>query len=419
MVDGTYSKIFLNIFLTTKLVSIRASMFLIGVTSAFPQRYFHTHNYQGGQPVSYPLTSQYNNNPNGNILSQQFSKTYQDPRINNGVSEPQHLIYQMPFPTQMSPKSSIKNVFDPYHQPTKPPYQNIYVINGENYGVDFNEKHFNDGNTGNGQYSVLLPDGRVQNVKYVADPLYGYIADVSYHKDVITNNNFNAQKHANYQKGRINENFDINYNIGGSSESYDRNEMAPSKTQSQHFAKNNYEIYQEVFDQKSKNNIETPSQRDILNNGFNFNHKINANSEIYKEDDVLDEGSHNIPSLLKNKKSSQKAPTNQNIQIQIGVSKRRTLPNDRFPNFSDSSTEIFGKDANINEQYYNQRFSEYTKKSHDGSFNINQKENPKKKRESFYIADDEKEHAIYETSTSKSVVSSKITISEQITVYSG
>lgn len=31
-----------------------------------------------------------------------------------------------------------------------------------------------------GEYKILMPDGRTQNVKYKADDVHGYQADVSY-----------------------------------------------------------------------------------------------------------------------------------------------------------------------------------------------------------------------------------------------
>ncbi|MCP3667292.1 MAG: chitin-binding domain-containing protein, partial [Gammaproteobacteria bacterium] len=56
------------------------------------------------------------------------------------------------------------------------------------YGVadDYSKAQFNAAETADvngavaGSYSVALPDGRTQHVKYTADHYNGYIADVSY-----------------------------------------------------------------------------------------------------------------------------------------------------------------------------------------------------------------------------------------------
>merc|ERR1712218_345675 len=47
-------------------------------------------------------------------------------------------------------------------------------------GTDIDAAESSDGKAVYGHYSVVLPDGRRQNVKYTADHYAGYIADVSY-----------------------------------------------------------------------------------------------------------------------------------------------------------------------------------------------------------------------------------------------
>ena len=69
-----------------------------------------------------------------------------------------------------------------YHtyEEAKIPYAYSYSVKDEYHGTDFNAAESSDGKIVEGQYSVLLPDGRRQNVKYAVDRYNGYIADVSY-----------------------------------------------------------------------------------------------------------------------------------------------------------------------------------------------------------------------------------------------
>ena len=60
------------------------------------------------------------------------------------------------------------------------PYAYTYGVTDEYHGVDFGETKESDGNVVHGSYHVLLPDGRVQHVKYTADHYGGYVAEVSY-----------------------------------------------------------------------------------------------------------------------------------------------------------------------------------------------------------------------------------------------
>merc|ERR1711970_381537 len=82
----------------------------------------------------------------------------------------------------------------PYHPAPKPAYHAAPAYKEEptpyafEYGVsdDYSKANFHaaenaDGNGAvTGSYSVALPDGRTQNVKYTADHYNGYVADVSY-----------------------------------------------------------------------------------------------------------------------------------------------------------------------------------------------------------------------------------------------
>ena len=60
-------------------------------------------------------------------------------------------------------------------------YKFSYQVRDELSGQDFGQQEERTGTNTGGEYRVSLPDGRQQIVTYtVADPLSGYIADVSY-----------------------------------------------------------------------------------------------------------------------------------------------------------------------------------------------------------------------------------------------
>merc|ERR1719493_178407 len=61
------------------------------------------------------------------------------------------------------------------------PYTYTYAVADDYSGAAFNQAESNDG-TGvvDGSYSVNLPDGRIQHVKYHANDYDGYVADVTY-----------------------------------------------------------------------------------------------------------------------------------------------------------------------------------------------------------------------------------------------
>ena len=69
----------------------------------------------------------------------------------------------------------------PVYKETPHPYSYKYGVHDDYSGANFDAGETADGN-GNveGSYSVLLPDGRVQHVKYHADHHNGYVADVTY-----------------------------------------------------------------------------------------------------------------------------------------------------------------------------------------------------------------------------------------------
>lgn len=60
------------------------------------------------------------------------------------------------------------------------PFTFAYAVNDEYNGNVFSHNEDSDGKVTQGQYSVLLPDGRKQIVSFRADHELGYVAEVTY-----------------------------------------------------------------------------------------------------------------------------------------------------------------------------------------------------------------------------------------------
>ncbi|KDR13345.1 Pro-resilin [Zootermopsis nevadensis] len=60
------------------------------------------------------------------------------------------------------------------------PYDFNYAVKDDYYGTDYSHNAISDGDVVKGEYRVLLPDGRLQIVRYTADWKTGFHADVSY-----------------------------------------------------------------------------------------------------------------------------------------------------------------------------------------------------------------------------------------------
>ncbi|XP_037775305.1 cuticle protein 16.5-like [Penaeus monodon] len=60
------------------------------------------------------------------------------------------------------------------------PFNFAYDVRDEYTGNDYAHKADSDGAVVNGEYRVLLPDGRTQIVTYTADHVAGYLAEVAY-----------------------------------------------------------------------------------------------------------------------------------------------------------------------------------------------------------------------------------------------
>ena len=60
-------------------------------------------------------------------------------------------------------------------------YNYAYSVDGGSYGPAFHKKEERKGEKVEGEYSVRLPDGRLQRVEYTVRGKEGYRAKVSYH----------------------------------------------------------------------------------------------------------------------------------------------------------------------------------------------------------------------------------------------
>ncbi|KAA0188548.1 Cuticle Protein CPR RR-2 [Hyalella azteca] len=71
--------------------------------------------------------------------------------------------------------------YGPVHKHEPKPYQFAYGVADEHYGPNFGQEEKSDGKNVLGSYTVQLPDGRKQTVKYQADHHNGFHADVQYY----------------------------------------------------------------------------------------------------------------------------------------------------------------------------------------------------------------------------------------------
>merc|ERR1711982_207276 len=67
-----------------------------------------------------------------------------------------------------------------YEKEVPQPYSYQYAVQDDYSGSNFAASENSDAKVVTGSYTVHLPDGRIQTVKYTADHYNGYVADVSY-----------------------------------------------------------------------------------------------------------------------------------------------------------------------------------------------------------------------------------------------
>ncbi|XP_066978954.1 cuticle protein 8-like, partial [Macrobrachium rosenbergii] len=79
--------------------------------------------------------------------------------------------------------TGIAVAFPEHYQEVPIPYNFNYGVSDKHHGTDFSHNEDSDGKVVKGSYTVQLPDGRTQTVKYVADHLTGFQAEVNYQGD--------------------------------------------------------------------------------------------------------------------------------------------------------------------------------------------------------------------------------------------
>lgn len=132
-------------------------------------------NEQSFLPVSYQASP-----PRASHL-QPHQPSYQQPReaVAHSVRPDQHHSSPLRF---SQGKSSHKpyQTEAPEYASVERPYNYDYTVTDEYSGANFAKHEDSDGKQTVGSYSVSLPDGRIQHVKYVADEYNGFNAVVTY-----------------------------------------------------------------------------------------------------------------------------------------------------------------------------------------------------------------------------------------------
>ena len=419
---------------------LRVFLILAGASHVYTENYYNFYEPQNIYPVTYQSSLDDHKDTSNEIMSHQFSVGYQDPRNYQWESKQIPSTYQLYHSENVPPESSTPKYNDPHQQ---------YVIEPPS-----------DGNRVNGQYSVLLPDGRVQIVKYVADPLYGFMADVSYHRNTMNNEHVDSKDYTMYQSSQTNDHWNANVNFG-------RNEEP-------NVNKNGITDYSREIDKKSikidvpttiemmENNRETvaaPSQMNVpdkVEMGYNSREiDVKANNMSVSTETKMAKNSREIAdksSKIDDEKSIQSDSINVNLGINNGdhvITTGKKSPTRKsyktpprllkdknekvqfkkhesgqplighFPNFPDTSLVSFEQDKTNEEELLANSLYKYNVTPQNRSFSLPQKgriDNPKRKRQSIHTVKDEK--ITYELSTSKSIVSSKRTISEHIVIHS-
>merc|ERR1712183_432623 len=72
-----------------------------------------------------------------------------------------------------------------YNEEPARPYKFDYGVQDQHTSANYGHSEVSTGEAVEGSYKVALPDGRVQTVTYIADPVHGFQAQVSYEGEAV------------------------------------------------------------------------------------------------------------------------------------------------------------------------------------------------------------------------------------------
>merc|ERR1712212_195483 len=104
-------------------------------------------------------------------------------RFSGYNQDPPQQTYQEPEPIYRQPERqpAYSNPRPTYEEPQEGmPFNYNWAVKDDYSGNDYNHRSESDGEVTQGEYRVLLPDGRTQIVTYRSDPISGFEAEVTY-----------------------------------------------------------------------------------------------------------------------------------------------------------------------------------------------------------------------------------------------
>lgn len=168
---------------------------LVTVAIGFPQR-VNSGKYRG----MYPYSAIQSREDVSNFIVYSIQDTPPAPLdfINSNEESAEPAPYKPPAPTKAPYSPPVETeaplkypVPASYESPAPAPYEEEVIVKGMPYsfswevsdkasGNEYGQDEESDGESTNGSYKVLLPDGRTQKVTYKVKPGSGYTADIAY-----------------------------------------------------------------------------------------------------------------------------------------------------------------------------------------------------------------------------------------------